>query len=300
MKLKEEKGIAGIDIALSVIVIAVFVSIIAVLMFNIQRNEEGLYNTDMKGGVAISLRDANKDFGAIKIFTAYKELDSIRRKAAPNKLEDSLTNYIYIQNKFDLDALYEDHPEYRSVIGSKGMDKRFRNNIFEKISAFTEKPINNDDIKVIGLIKNKRVWRYIKRKYVDLTSENLFRYKVLIPRSNGSGALGEVLSTPLIGKPLIGYTQTFIGFGAFESKSEAEGAFKYIKSKFARAMLGILKITQDNNRATWAEVPMQDFTKNSDIDWSRSIPEIDQQLYKKYDLSPDEINFIETKVQAMR
>ena len=88
--------------------------------------------------------------------------------------------------------------------------------------------------------------------------------------------------------------------GAFESKSEAEGAFKYIKSKFARAMLGILKITQDNNRATWAEVPMQDFTKNSDIDWSRSIPEIDQQLYKKYDLSPDEINFIETKVQAMR
>lgn len=270
----------------------------------IQRSNEIFPNTDIKGGVAISLRDANKDFGAIKIFTAYKELDSIRRKAAPNKLEDSLTNYIYIQNKFDLDALYEDHPEYRSVIGSNGMDKRFRNNIFEKINAFTEKPINNDDIKVIGLIKNKRVWRYIKRKYVDLTSENLFRYKVLIPRSNGSGALGEVLSTPLIGEPLIGepligYTQTFIGFGAFVSKNEAECAFKYIKSKFARAMLGILKITQDNNRATWAEVPMQDFTKNSDIDWSKSIPEIDQQLYKKYDLSPDEINFIEIKVQTM-
>nr|WP_236943576.1 restriction endonuclease [Lactobacillus amylolyticus] len=186
----------------------------------------------------------------------------------------------------------------------KAWNKRFRNNIFEKIPAFTEKPINDDDIKVIGLIQNKRVWRYIKRKYVDLTSENLFRYKVLIPRSNGSGALGEVLSTPLIGEPLIGepligYTQTFIGFGAFESKSEAEGALKYIKSKFARTMLGILKITQDNNRATWAEVPMQDFTNNSDIDWSKSIPEIDQQLYKKYNLSPDEIKFIEEKVQAM-
>lgn len=65
-------------------------------------------------------------------------------------------------------------------------------------------------------------------------------------------------------------------------------------------MLGILKITQDNNRATWAEVPMQDFTSNSDIDWNKSIPEIDQQLYKKYNLSNDEINFIETKVQAMK
>lgn len=64
-------------------------------------------------------------------------------------------------------------------------------------------------------------------------------------------------------------------------------------------MLGILKITQDNNRATWAEVPMQDFTNNSDIDWSKSIPEIDQKLYKKYNLSPDEIKFIEEKVQAM-
>lgn len=64
-------------------------------------------------------------------------------------------------------------------------------------------------------------------------------------------------------------------------------------------MLGVLKVTQDNNRATWAMVPMQDFTSNSDIDWTKSIPEIDQQLYKKYGLSDDEINFIETKVQAM-
>ena len=64
-------------------------------------------------------------------------------------------------------------------------------------------------------------------------------------------------------------------------------------------MLGILKVTQDNNRATWAEVPVQNFTSNSDIDWSKSIHEIDQQLYKKYGLSDDEINFIETKVQGM-
>ena len=64
-------------------------------------------------------------------------------------------------------------------------------------------------------------------------------------------------------------------------------------------MLGILKVTQHNDRATWRLVPIQDFTSNSDIDWSKSISEIDQQLYKKYDLSPDEINFIEMKVQEM-
>ena len=47
-------------------------------------------------------------------------------------------------------------------------------------------------------------------------------------------------------------------------------------------------------------VPLQEFTSNSDIDWSKSIPDIDQQLYRKYGLSQDEINFVETKVQAMQ
>ena len=64
-------------------------------------------------------------------------------------------------------------------------------------------------------------------------------------------------------------------------------------------MLGILKITQTNNKDTWAYVPLQDFTENSDIDWSKSIAEIDQQLYKKYNLSPEEIAFIEEKVKEM-
>ena len=63
--------------------------------------------------------------------------------------------------------------------------------------------------------------------------------------------------------------------------------------------MGVLKITQDNPPSTWRKVPLQDFTPNSDIDWSQSIENIDQQLYKKYNLSQDEIDFIESKVRAM-
>ncbi|MCD5573027.1 hypothetical protein LOB68_04350, partial [Lactobacillus delbrueckii subsp. lactis] len=85
----------------------------------------------------------------------------------------------------------------------------------------------------------------------------------------------------------------------YSSEDEATACLNYIKSKFARAMLGILKTTQANTRSKWEYVPLQDFTPNSDIDWTKSIPEIDQQLYKKYNLSEEEINFIETKVQAM-
>ena len=73
----------------------------------------------------------------------------------------------------------------------------------------------------------------------------------------------------------------------------------YIKTKFARTMLGTLKVTQDNPRDTWANVPMQDFTSNSDIDWNKSIPEIDQQLYAKYGLDVLEIEFIESMIKPM-
>lgn len=255
-------------------------------------------NTDIKGGIAITYHDNNESFGAIKIFTSFVELQTIMQKASPSE-HNSLMNIIYIQNKFDLDKLYSAHPEYRSVIGSDGKDKRFRNNIFDKVNLFTNKPSNDDDIKVIGIQNNKRTWKYFPKAFMDLDHENLEKWKVLLPRANGSGAIGEVLSTPLIGEPLIGYTQSFIGIGAFGAKNEAEAALKYVKSKFCRTMLGILKITQDNNRDTWRLVPVQDFTNNSDIDWSKSIEEVDKQLYKKYNLSDKEIAFIEEKVRPM-
>ena len=64
-------------------------------------------------------------------------------------------------------------------------------------------------------------------------------------------------------------------------------------------MVKILKIDQHNEKDTWKKVPLQDFTENSDIDWSQSIPEIDKQLYEKYGLSEEEIAFIETNVKEM-
>lgn len=256
-------------------------------------------NTDIKGGVVITHHDNAKDYGAIKVFTPYMELNSIINKAAPRKEADSLMSKVYIQNKFNLEELYLDYPELKNNIGSDGKDKRFRNNIFDKIPLFSEEKNSDDDVAVIGVINNKRRWRYLPVKYVDTEHENLYKWKVLVVRVNGTGALGEVLSSPIIAAPNEGYTQTFIGIGAFDSKAEAEKALKYVKSKFARTMLGILKITQDNNRDTWRMIPMQDFSNSSDIDWSTSIAEIDKQLYKKYNLSNEEIDFIETKVKEM-
>lgn len=261
-------------------------------------------NTDIKGGIAITYHDKTKEFGSIDVFTHYPELNSIYHKVAPAVKEHSLCDLFYMQNKFKLDVLYKDYPQYKDIIGSNGKEKRLTASILYQLGLFKDIKNNDNCVAIIGVINNKRVRRYIDIKYLDLRKTNLKFWKVLVPKSNGSGALGEVLSTPLIGEPLIGepligYTQTFLGIGAFEKEAEAQAAYKYITSKFARTMLGILKITQDNPPEKWKYVPLQDFTSSSDIDWTKSVHEIDLQLYNKYGLTAEERNFIETHVKEM-
>ncbi len=255
--------------------------------------------TDIKGGVVITYRDANKDFGKIGTFTHFEELNSALWKVVNHINFSSIDEIYFSQEKFNLDALYLKNPDARAVVGSGGREKRLTSSIFGQLeSIFSENSRNEGDLKILGVIANKRKWRYIAPEYIE-EHPNLRKFKVMLPGSNGSGAIGEVLSTPLVGEPLVGHTQTFISFGAFETREEAENLLKYIKTKFARTMLGTLKITQSNKKDTWRNVPLQNFTANSDIDWSQSIPEIDRQLYKKYGLSEQEIAFIEEKVRAM-
>ena len=122
---------------------------------------------------------------------------------------------------------------------------------------------------------------------------------MLIPKVNGNGEFGETLSSPIVAQPYVGYTQSFIGIGAVKTIVEAEAILKYIKTRFVRTLLGILKGTQDNPPERWKYVPLQDFTPSSDIDWSKSIAEIDEQLFDKYGLDEAERDFIRTKVKEM-
>ena len=252
-------------------------------------------SVDIKGGVAVMLRDAKQNFGKIGTYTAYPELNKIIAKVTCPI--GRLSDIIYSQNKFELEVVYADYPNAKKIVGSDGRERRLTTAIFRQLPLFYEHPIDNA-YKILGLIEANRCFRWIRRSYIE-AHPNLKKYKVIVPKSNGSGAIGEVLSTPLIGEPLMGVTQTFLTIGAFDTRAEAEACLKYVKTKFARTMLGILKVTQDNPKDTWRLVPLQDFTEKSDIDWGKSIADIDQQLYAKYNLSEGEIKFIEEKVKPM-
>lgn len=240
---------------------------------------------DLKGGVCITLWNKNKlGSGLGGSFVAHTELQSILLKINVGGFD----NIIFPQTKT-----------------SKPIDKlfpaeiRIRPNYFEKFpEIFKIKSNDKSDIKIFGLQKgNKRTERYIDKELIN--DPNLNNWKVFIPKSNGSGSIGAWVGKPVIGMPLTGCTGSFLQIGSFENTIDAQNCINYIKTKFCRAILGTLKVTQDNPKSVWKNIPLQDFSNKSDIDWSKSISEIDQQLYKKYELSKDEVTFIEEKVQPM-
>lgn len=253
---------------------------------------------DLKGGIAITLRDKKQVFEKIKVFSQFEELNSILQRVLKASDFESIEGLVYTQNKFDLETLYNDYPQFKKIIGSEGREKRLTTSIFSQLSFFSKEKKFSNDIEILGLINNIRKYRYVPLKYLE-KHNNLNDYKIILPKSNGTGAFGETLSTPLIGNPLVGYTQSFISIGSFKTNNEAESCLKYIKTKFVRSMLGVLKVTQDNNKDVWKYVPLQDFSSNSKIDWTKSISEIDQQLYVKYKLTKVEIEFIEKMIKSM-
>lgn len=147
--------------------------------------------------------------------------------------------------------------------------------------------------------------RYISRSDVKKGIDILDCYKVFTSKGNGgAGLLTDGKPVAIIGKafianPGMACTDSLIPFGKFGTRTEAESLQKYMSSKFLRFCVGILKVSQNLYQNVYAFVPLQDFTSESDIDWSKSVEEIDAQLYAKYNLSDEEISFIESMIKPM-
>ena len=258
-------------------------------------------DTDIKGGIAVSLRDKKVEKGPIGLFTPYPELNAIVQSVCKDKKFKSMSDIVVSRTAYRFtDLMHKEHPEAMSQL-SNGHPYDVSTNIFERLPHvfFDEKPNDgNEYIRILGRIDNARIMKYVRRDYIREV-ENLDGYKVFMAKANGTGAYGETLTPPIVGEPAVGNTESFISIGNFSTDSDASALMKYISTKFVRALLGTLKTTQDITPEKWKFVPLQDFSEASDIDWSLSVEEIDVLLYKKYNLSDEEIRFINEKVQAM-
>ena len=97
-------------------------------------------------------------------------------------------------------------------------------------------------------------------------------------------------------------TETFLAVGSDLSLDEisSKNLSNYLRTKFARFMHSLAKISQHGTSKTYQFVPLQNFTAASDIDWSKATETIDQQLYAKYKLTKEEIDFIEKMIKPMK
>jgi hypothetical protein len=258
------------------------------------------------GGIVIIYRDAEEEFGKTGVFTPFKELNTILTKVSSRESE-SIIDLMTGRGVYRLTAVAIN--EFPKIVDlqSRGHSRDIGTSAFRLLNdvvLFESKPTDTRDyVLILGLAGSNRSYRWIRSDFIS-TPYGFDKYKVAIPKANGSGAVGEVVPTPLIGEPLVlgpleGFTETFISIGAFDTEEEAQNCLNYVKTKFARIMLGVLKVTQDNPRDKWSKVPLQDFTPESDIDWTQTIAEIDRQLYAKYGLDETEIAFIEEKIRAM-
>mgnify|MGYP004443103459 CR=1 FL=1 len=147
--------------------------------------------------------------------------------------------------------------------------------------------------------------RYMEKSLVTRGQDILNSYKVFTSKGNGgAGLLTDNKPVAIIGKafvaePNMACTDSMIPFGKFNNLTEAVNLQKYMSTKFLRFMVGILKVSQNLYQNVYQFVPLQDFTGNSNIDWSKSIEEIDMQLYAIYNFDPAEIKYIESMIKPL-
>ncbi|MFB9733458.1 Eco57I restriction-modification methylase domain-containing protein [Ornithinimicrobium kibberense] len=256
--------------------------------------------TDIKGGIVVTHRDETRVIGPIGTLAYMPEVQSIVNSVQALG-EDSLATVITEHPCKWTNQVFIDHPELQTRIPAKS-GTRLKTNTFDRMREVCMETMPDDGHEYLGILgllgPRNRATRWIRRDYL-IAPPVVDAHKVVVAAANGSGKFGEVLAGPVTMGPATGVTQTFICIGAYDTELEAVSCLKYVKSKFARAMLGVLKTTQHNPAIKWNLVPLQDFTDASDIDWTKPIPDIDRQLYAKYALNAEEIAFIEEKVKPM-
>ena len=177
-----------------------------------------------------------------------------------------------------------------------GLEGNFtRNKKFRETSSGLSDPIS--------CYGRGQVVGYLERDEITVRPQWIDIWKVYTPRANNIGTeLSDDNLNTFIGAPKTICTESYLVVGAELGLDEAmcNNLSKYFTSKFARYLHGLAKVSQDATSKTFRFVPLQDFSMESDIDWSLSVREVDRQLYKKYALSEDEIDHIEGKIKKCR
>lgn len=258
-------------------------------------------NTNIRGGICFFLWDKNYDnkinltkvfthksgrettevlrsliSGDSEIFVRHNEAVTIIQKIRSFKNFKSFENHVSSRKPFGLDGTFINNPNFKSS----------KNGLIEPLVCYGR-------AKKIGYVE-AHLFNF-EKSFVDC-------YKVFTPYANNIGTeLNDDNLNTFVGSPGSISTETYImlGYNLKLNENSANNLSKYFSTRFSRFFHSVAKSSHHGTSKTYKFVPLQDYTNNSDIDWSKSISEIDQQLYAKYGLSKEEIAFIESMIKPM-
>jgi len=259
-------------------------------------------NTNNRGGICFFIRDKSYDNAKslTKVFTYKNNLTPVLH-TRNLKTPDS---DILIRHNVALEIIskIKSHTDFKTFESHISSRKPFdlEGNIIKDSNKFRQ---NKKGLKnpVTCYGKGKLIG-FLDKSEITKNAIWIDKYKVFAPYANNIGTeLNDDNLNAFVGDPNTICTETYIVMGAELGLNEisAKNLVKYFNTKFARFMHSLPKVSQHGTSKTYQFVPLQNFTKNSDIDWTKSTNEIDRQLYAKYKLTNEEIEFIESMIKPM-
>ena len=246
-------------------------------------------NVEIKGGVCFVLWERGADrpceiytykggklIEVSKRFLAYKDTEVFLRMEAMSSI---------------IDKVWAMHQQSFSTIVSSRKPYGLGGDLFIKgpekygLPPVSPKPIKGG-YAIWGLDGKRRTKCYIPNDYPLPKRGLLENVKSFYPRNYGEGILGEMPGDPIYAKPGECCTETFIEIGPFADEAEAKRCDAYLRTKFARFLIGVKKNTQGAAKAVYDFLPLQDFSRA----WT------DAALYEKYGLTAEEAAFIEATI----
>ena len=244
-----------------------------------------LYDLNHNSGLTKFYEDGNINYTERPLFE--HGLDII---FSMNSISD-IVNKVLSVGKFES---LKSHAKGRNAFGISGKK--------ETVEKETSETPFKDSIEVRCA---HEVIRYIAKSKITKNTDVMGHYKIFTSKGNGAaGTLDINSSNYIIGKAYVGKpdsicTDSLIPIGCFDTEEEAINLQTYMKTKFLRYLVGVMKSSRNIYQVVYEFVPVQDFTSKSDIDWTNSVSEIDKQLYKKYKLSGEEIKLVESIIKQM-
>lgn len=284
-------------------------------LFVISDSSTVFNGVEIKGGVCYYLEDNSVD---ITEFLYYPEhvmepeirkinnRDTFIRNKEQNSIVEKVEEYYSKQHEGETDYCFTNETLYTlisndtpfGIPSNPKTSKKTPFNVYDTCNP-------SHDVLLYHIEKQKRKsYEYVALNDLKKNTQDIDKIKVFIPGAAGSGRDSKVLGKPELAQShsVCSQSYLYVEFGTgkdHEDIVKAKNFIKYLHTKFVRVLVAAVKISQACPNRCYQFVPIQDFSSKGDIDWTKTIDEIDDYLFDKYHFTKDDITYTKETISKL-